>query len=345
VPTEKLLPRPPRPTLAAADRPVWAILHHSVCHPFAQSTPSLSSGGRLSFSVGRHLAARRHPDHLLPGLTSLGKCLLRTIAARVAPIRPPRRRVLECDAVADAPGNGLALLLARAPREMPFRLEPDRVPTPLASLAQSGGGSLARTAAPAARALARLRSKPPPPRSPPNICCSRPPCLGDFSRQRMPPAGDGPHSTTRRAAAERRRWAGGSRCLLLQFGSSALAASCSAGATVPDTNRARHLRSSARRGCPASERCLFTRVAYAPPSRGLALRHCLHGSPRLILAVHIRDRAPPKSLPLMRADRRRPPLPPRPTPAAADRPVAAIFHASLCRPLTRSTAWLSSGGG
>jgi hypothetical protein len=71
----------------------------------------------------------------------------------------------------------------------------------------SGGGGLARTAAPAARALARLRSKPPLPRLPPNPRCSRPPCLGDFSRQRMPPAGGGPHSTTRRAAAERRRWA------------------------------------------------------------------------------------------------------------------------------------------
>jgi hypothetical protein len=33
------------------------------------------------------------------------------------------------------------------------------------------------------------------------------------------------------------------------------------------------------------------------------------------------------------ADRRRPPRPPRPTPAAADRPLAAIFHLGVCRPL------------
>jgi hypothetical protein len=31
VPTEKLPPRPPRPTLAAADRPLAAIFHHVVC--------------------------------------------------------------------------------------------------------------------------------------------------------------------------------------------------------------------------------------------------------------------------------------------------------------------------
>jgi hypothetical protein len=90
--------------------------------------------------------------------------------------------------------------------------------------------------------------------------------------------------------------------------------------------------------------CVLHSRAYAPPSRGLALRHCLHGSPRLILAVHIRDRAPPKSLPLMRADRTWPPLPPRPTPAAADRPLAAIFHLSVCRLSCCSTLPYSSGG-
>jgi hypothetical protein len=114
---------------------------------------------------------------------------------------------------------------------------------------------------------------------------------------------------------------------------------------VPDTNRARHQRSSARRGCPASHRVFFTRVAYAPPSRGSALRRWSHGSPRLILAVHTRDRALPKSLPLMRADRTWPPLPPRPTPAAADRPIAAIFHVGVCQLPSQSTLWLSSGGG
>jgi hypothetical protein len=107
--------------MRAADRPLAAIFRFStVPNGFSAHTPLLG-GRRLTQAVGRHLAARRHPDHLLPGLTSLGKCLLRTIAARVAPIRPPRRRVPECDAVAEAPGNGLALLLARAPREMPFR--------------------------------------------------------------------------------------------------------------------------------------------------------------------------------------------------------------------------------
>jgi hypothetical protein len=100
---------------------------------------------------------------------------------------------------------------------------------------------------------------------------------------------------------------------------------------VPDTNRARHLRSSARRGCPASEHCLFTRVAYAPPSRSLALRHCLHGSPRLILAVLARAFALPKALRRCVPTGKLPPLPPRPTPAAADRPLAAIFHVGVCR--------------
>jgi hypothetical protein len=89
------------------------------------------------------------------------------------------------------------------------------------------------------------------------------------------------HRGPRRAAADASRWAGGFLGLLLQFGSSALAASCSAQEPPCQTPTARHLRSSARRGCPASERCLFTRVAYAPPSRGLALRLCLHGSSRL----------------------------------------------------------------
>jgi hypothetical protein len=65
---------------------------------------------------------------------------------------------------------------------------------------------------------------------------------------------------------------------------------------VPDTNRARHLRSSARRGCPASHHVFFTRVAYASPSRGLALRHRLHGSARFILAVLARAFALPKAL-------------------------------------------------
>jgi hypothetical protein len=52
VPTEKPPPRPLRPTLAAADRPVWAIFHLVVCRVLSRSTPASSSGGRLSFSVG-----------------------------------------------------------------------------------------------------------------------------------------------------------------------------------------------------------------------------------------------------------------------------------------------------
>jgi hypothetical protein len=52
VPTEKLPPRPLRPTLAAADRPLAAIFHRDVCELSTCSTAWLSSGGRLSFSVG-----------------------------------------------------------------------------------------------------------------------------------------------------------------------------------------------------------------------------------------------------------------------------------------------------
>jgi hypothetical protein len=53
----------------------------------------------------------------------------------------------------------------------------------------------------------------------------------------------------------------------------------------PSHNRARHLRSSARLLTPASHRMHLTHAAYASPSLGLALRLCLHGSARLILAV------------------------------------------------------------
>jgi hypothetical protein len=164
----------------------------------------------------------------------------------------------------------------------------------------------------------------------PNKACSRPPYPGDFSFQYNAQRQLGPHSRTRRAAADASRWAGGFLGLLLQFGSSTHTASCSAQEPLCSShNRARHLCSSARLLAPASHRCLFTRAAYAPPSRGSALRRWSHGSPRLILAVHTRDRALPKSLPLMRADRTWPPLPPRPTPAAADRPLAAIFHVGV----------------
>jgi hypothetical protein len=114
---------------------------------------------------------------------------------------------------------------------------------------------------------------------------------------------------------------------------------------VPDTNRARHLRSSARRDSPASHRVFFTRVAYASPSRGLALRHCLHGSPRLILAVLARPLRCQSRCRGCVLTAKRPPLPPRPTSAAADRPLAAIFHLSVCRVPSRSTPWPSSGGG
>jgi hypothetical protein len=113
---------------------------------------------------------------------------------------------------------------------------------------------------------------------------------------------------------------------------------------VPDTNRARHQRSSARRGCPASEHCLFTRVAYAPPSRSLALRHCLHGSPRFILAVLARAFALPKALRRCVPTAKRPPLPPaqhllQPT------ALSLRFSTSACAECRwRSTPALSSGG-
>jgi hypothetical protein len=161
----------------APDRPVWAIFHPAPCQFSSRSTESLLGGRRLTQAVGRHLAARRHPDHLLPGLTSLGKCLLRTIAARVAPIRPPRRPVLECDAVAEAPGNGLALLLARARREMPFRQAPERVPTPLASLAHFGRRvriAFYRPHPPPARSLVFAPSHPHSGRRPTSAAADRP---------------------------------------------------------------------------------------------------------------------------------------------------------------------------
>jgi hypothetical protein len=174
--------------------------------------------------------------------------------------------------------------------------------------------------------------------------CSRPPYLGDFSRSTVP---NGVSVHTPVLGGRRLTPTLGWRLSLFAPPVRLLSArrfvQCS-GALCSSHNRARHLRSSARRGCPASHRVFFTRVAYAPPSRGSALRRWSHGSPRLILAVHTRDRALPKSLPLMRADRRRPPLPPRPTPAAADRPLAAFFHVGVCQLPSQSTLWLSSGG-
>jgi hypothetical protein len=52
------------------------------------------------------------------------------------------------------------------------------------------------------------------PAAPPNICCSRPPCLGDFSPPRMPTPRGGSHRSPRRAAAERHRSAALFRALL-----------------------------------------------------------------------------------------------------------------------------------
>jgi hypothetical protein len=47
-----------RPTLAAADRPVWAIFHVSVCHPLVLVHTPLLAGRRLSVAVGPHNNAR-----------------------------------------------------------------------------------------------------------------------------------------------------------------------------------------------------------------------------------------------------------------------------------------------
>jgi hypothetical protein len=142
----------------------------------------------------------------------------------------------------------------------------------------------------------------------------------------------GPHSRTRRSAGDAGRWAGGPRFRWFEFGCSAPATSCSVlEPPCPSHNRARHLRSSARRGCPACHHFFFTHVAYAPPLFCWARRHWLHGSPRLILAVLARAFALPKALRRCVPTAKRPPLPPRPTPAAADRPLAAIFHLVVCR--------------
>jgi hypothetical protein len=153
------------------------------------------------------------------------------------------------------------------------------------------------------------------PAAPPNPRCSRPPCLGDFPRH--------PVRTVRLLhsvalagrSAELLRWAGGFLGLLLQFGSSALAASCSARERVCRShNPVLHPQPSARCGTPASHRVHLTHAAYASPSLGLALRFCLHGSTRLILAVHVRAFALPKSVQLMCADREAatPAAPPNP---------------------------------
>jgi hypothetical protein len=120
------------------------------------------------------------------------------------------------------------------------------------------------------------------PAAPPNTCCSRPPCLGDFSPPRVPTARRGSYRTTRRAAAERHRWAGGFLDLLLQFVCSALVSTSNAQEPpCPSPHRVGHLRSSARLRAPATHRLPVTRAAYASPLVHIALRLWLHGAPRL----------------------------------------------------------------
>jgi hypothetical protein len=183
------------------------------------------------------------------------------------------------------------------------------------------------------------------PAAPPNPRCSRPPCLGDFPRH--------PVRTVRLLhsvalagrSAELLRWAGGFLGLLLQLASAARTSTGNAREPPCRSHkRVHHLLSSTHRRSPATLRLFLTASPYASPSRGSALRHCLHGSPRLILAVLARAFALPKALCRCVPTAKRPPLPPRPTSAAADRPLAAIFHVGVCRVPSRSTPWPSSGG-
>jgi hypothetical protein len=104
-------------------------------------------------------------------------------------------------------GTGWRSRSLRGGREMPLGHQPLTLPTPLVSLAQSGGGSMARTAAPAARALARPRFFSPSLRLPPNPRCSRPPCLGDFPRHSVPTTSLVYASLLGGRPAERHRWA------------------------------------------------------------------------------------------------------------------------------------------
>jgi hypothetical protein len=176
--------------------------------------------------------------------------------------------------------------------------------------------------------------------------CSRPPSRCDFpfqcNAQRHRHLQRGP----RRSAADASRWAGGSRFVLFQFGFATLAASYSARDCMCQTHLTHVIcaRRPAVAVLPASaasslaSRMLRRRAAWRFAVERTA-RHGYH------ISVSVRAFAQPKSLPLMRADRRTPPLPPRPTPAAADRPLAAIFHHSVCRLSCCSTLASSSGGG
>jgi hypothetical protein len=64
------------------------------------------------------------------------------------------------------------------------------------------------------------------------------------------------------------------------------------------------------------------RLGASPPPARLGTVHSCRARPCLCAA---------KGAAQVCADRRRSPLPPRPTPAAADRPLAAIFHVGVCR--------------
>jgi hypothetical protein len=280
VPTEKLPPRPPRPTLAAADRPVWAIFHHRVCRLLPRSPPHYSTGGRLSVTVGRaafsFTCSSSPPQRSPPPTPPVNCCAPRAIASVIHSRRP---------AFSYQPRT-----LARHPCRACF-------------------AAVARRASPQTSRLATADS-----------CRARPcgrrcqrRCIWCVPTERTPTR---PLRPTL-AAADRPVWAifhldvcrplvaahtvvlvgrlsfsvGQAACSAcdLQFSSSARASTHNARELLcRSSNRVGHLLSSARLLVPASHRCLFTCTAYASPPLPVALRLWLHGSARLILAVRVR---------------------------------------------------------
>jgi restriction system protein len=170
------------------------------------------------------------------------------------------------------------------------------------------------------------------PSAPPNTCCSRPPSRCDFPSQRVPTI----------LLLHTRVLVG--RRLSATVGQ---AATLTHQALLPLRNATST--SSASSGAPARRQMRIARIRIAPPLRvqraSPVLARLTHGycspCPPVPVALH---RCPMHAARSWRVPTAAMPTRPlRPTPAAADRPVGAIFHASVCRLLVAAHTALLVG--
>jgi hypothetical protein len=171
--------------------------------------------------------------------------------------------------------------------------------------------------------------------------CSRPPCRSDFPPCPMPTVAP---AHTALLSGRRLTQAVGLAAFSSTYSSSAPERSPLRAALVNVSARhtTAHVTSTRRpppRSCQPPCVLHSRRVCFAVARLGASPLPA-----RLILAVRVRVFALPKSVRLMCADRKDADPPPRPTPAAADRPLAAIFHLSVCHLPSRLTLPYPQGG-